>query len=195
MEISEQQAIRQILAGDPDVYRLLMDRHLPAVLRMTLRVTGSVEDAEEAAQEAFLRAYNKLATFKEHATFGTWVYRIAMNCSLNLVERRSRDLSWNATNLDDAPQAHDPHPTPEALYLEAEAARRREQLLQCLTPVERSAFVLRHLEDQPVAVIAEALGITPNTARQTIFRAATKLRRTLTPVTFSPSSHLVREPQ
>jgi len=185
MEISEQQAIRRILAGEPDVYRILMDRHLPAVLRMTLRVTGCVEDAEEVAQEAFLRAYNKLASFREHATFGTWVYRIAMNCSLNLVERRSRDLAWNAAALDASPQMRDslacPHPTPEALVLEAEAARQRERLLHCLTPMERSAFVLRHLEDQPVAVIAEALGINANTARQTIFRAASKVRRQLTP--------------
>jgi len=185
MEISEQQAIRRILAGDVDVYRILMDRHLPAVLRMTLRVTGSVEDAEEAAQEAFLRGYNKLATFREHAAFGTWIYRIAMNCSLNLVERRTRDLACNATSIDASPHIqatlHSSAPTPEAFVLEAEAARQREHLLLCLTPMERTAFVLRHLEDQPIAIIAEALNINPNTARQTLFRAATKLRRQLNP--------------
>jgi RNA polymerase sigma-70 factor (ECF subfamily) len=200
MDTLEQEAIRRILNGDPDVYRILMDRHFPTVLRMTLRVTGSLEDAEEAAQEAFIRAYNRLATFREHATFGTWVYRIAMNCSLNLVERRTRDLAWNATPLDSSPHIQEtlssPHLTPEALLLEAEAARQREQMLQCLTPMERSAFILRHLEDQPVAVIAQALNIKPNTARQTIFRAATKLRRHLSPTptaaTYS-SSQLVRE--
>jgi RNA polymerase sigma-70 factor (ECF subfamily) len=184
MEITEQQAIRRILAGEPDVYRILMNRHLPAVLRMTMRVTGSVEDAEEVAQEAFLLAYNKLSTFRESATFGTWVYRIAMNCSLNLVERRTRDPAWQATALDASPQLADclssAHPTPEALLLEAEAARQREHLLRCLTPLERSAFVLRHLEDQPVPVIAAALGINPNNARQTIFRAVSKLRQQLT---------------
>jgi RNA polymerase sigma-70 factor, ECF subfamily len=195
MEISEQQAIRRTLAGDLDVYRILMERHLPAVLRMTLRVTGSVEDAEEAAQEAFLRGYSKLATFREHATFGTWIYRIAMNCALNLVERRTRDLTWNAAPLDESPHIQETlysqNPTPEALAIEAEDARQREHLLRCLTPMERSAFVLRHLEDQPVAVIAEALGINANTARQTIFRAASKLRRHLTPAPtaepFTPS--------
>jgi RNA polymerase sigma-70 factor (ECF subfamily) len=201
MEITEQQAIRRILAGEPDVYRILMERHLPVVLRMTLRVTGSVEDAEEAAQEAFLRGYKKLAHFREHATFGTWIYRIAMNCSLNLVERRTRDLAWNATPLDASPDIQaalrSPGSTPEALLLEAEAARQREHLLGCLTPMERSAFVLRHLEDQPVAVIAEALGINANTARQTIFRAAGKLRRQLSPAAsaaepFTPSP-LARE--
>lgn len=181
MENLEQAAIRQVLAGDPDAYRILMDRHLPAVLRMTLRVTGSAEDAEEAAQEAFLRAYNKLPSFREHATFGTWVYRIAMNCALNLVERRTRDLGWNAVSIETSPHSHDQllsgRPTPEAFLLESEATEQREHLLGCLTPMERSAFLLRHLEDQPIAVIAEALGVTANTARQTIFRAASKLRR------------------
>ena len=185
MENVEQEAIRRVLAGEVDVYRLLMERHLPSVLRMTRRVTGSDQDAEEAAQEAFLRAYNKLPTFREHAAFGTWVYRIAMNCSLNLIERRRRDPGWNSIDLDSTPQvqtlAVPAYPTPETDLLEAEAANQREQLLTCLTPVERTAFVLRHLEEQPIAVIAEALGISGNTARQTIFRAVGKLRKKLAP--------------
>ncbi len=192
MENLEQAAIRRILAGDADVYRVLMDRHLPAVLRMTFRVTGSVDDAEEAAQEAFLRAYNKLPSFREHAAFGTWVYRIAMNCALNLVERRGRDVAWNATPLDGTPGTEklliSQHPTPEALLLEAEAAGERDRLLHCLTPMERSAFVLRHLEEQPVALIAEALGVSANTARQTIFRAASKLRIALAASTAASST-------
>ena len=204
MENLEREAIRRILAGEADVYRVLMDRHLPAVLRMTFRITGSLEDAEEAAQEAFLKAYNKLPGFREHAAFATWVYRIAMNCALNLVERRSRDLAWSAASLEDGAglerRLASDRPTPEAMLLEAESQRRRELMLRCLTPMERSAFVLRHLEEQPVAVIAEALGISANTARQTIFRAASKLRRALAPQspastsTMSPS-RFAREPR
>jgi RNA polymerase sigma-70 factor (ECF subfamily) len=185
MENLEREVIRRVLSGETDLYRLLMERHLPAVLRMTRRVTGCEEDAEETAQEAFLRAYNKLPAFREHAAFGTWVYRIAMNCALNLMQRRRRDVGWNAVELDGAAEAEglviSRWPTPEADVLEAEAAGERERLLRCLTPMERTAFVLRHLEDQPVAVIAEALGINANTARQTIFRAVSKLRRELAP--------------
>lgn len=199
MDNLEQEAIRRILAGDADLYRLLMERHLPAVLRMTRRVTGSDQDAEEAAQEAFLRAYRKLPGFREHAAFGTWVYRIAMNCALNLVERRQRDVGWNAADLDDSP-AVSVRPTPEADVLEAEAARERDRLLGCLTPMERTAFVLRHLEEQPVAVIAEALDINANTARQTIFRAVSKLRKELAPLRVSAGTRfaaapLLKEPQ
>ncbi len=193
----ERDTIRRVLSGDVDAYRDLMERHLPAVLRMTYRLTGSMEDAEEAAQEGFLRAYNKLPDFREQAGFGTWVYRIAMNCALNLVERRGRDPGYHAAPLDGLPQACS-GPTPEAVLLADESARQQERLLRCLTPMERTAFVLRHFEEQPVAAIATALGISANTARQTIFRAVSKLRRELAPLqagkpaNFSPTQ-LVRE--
>lgn len=217
MDSLERDTIRRVLAGDADSYRVLMDRHLAAVLQMTYRVTGSMEDAEEAAQEAFLRAYNKLPTFREDAAFGTWVYRIAMNCALNLIARRERNPAWDAVSLDGAGRAStgrgetgrgeellvSDRPTPEGVLLEAEAARGGERLLHCLTcltPMERVAFVLRHLEEQPVGVIAAALGITANTARQTIFRAVSKLRRELAPsraaaLTPFSQSRLAREPQ
>ncbi len=184
MEALEREAIRRVLVGDREEYRILMERHLPAVLRMTLRVTGNLEDAEEAAQEAFVQAYKKLSTFREQAAFGTWVYRIAMNCALNLIKRRTRHPEWNAESLDDAPHAGSPvspHLTPEAALLDAEAARERERAMNLLTPMERTAFVLRHIEEQPVSVIANALGTSPNSARQTLFRAVAKLRRELAP--------------
>lgn len=185
MDPLEREAIRRVLAGDREEYRVLMDRHLSAVLRMTLRVTGNVEDAEEAAQEAFLLAYKRLSNFREQAAFGTWVYRIAMNCSLNLIKRRARTLDWNAESLDVAPglqeAAVSQRPTPEAALLDAEAHRKRERAMSTLTPMERTAFVLRHVEEQPMDVIANALGITANSARQAVFRAVSKLRRELAP--------------
>ena len=180
-----------------------MERHLPMVLRMTLRVTGNLEDAEEAAQEAFLLAYKKLSKFREDAAFGTWVYRIAMNCSLNLMKRRTRNVEWNAESLDDASnsqQAVSSHLTPEAALLDAEAHLERERAMSTLTPRERTAFVLRHLEEQPVDVIAEALGISANSARQVVFRAISKLRRKLAPSRTGLSStvsqsQFLKEPQ
>jgi RNA polymerase sigma-70 factor (ECF subfamily) len=191
MKNIEQEAIRSILAGDRDAYRVLMERHLPAVLRATLRITGSAVDAEEAAQEAFLRAYNKLPEFREQAVFGTWVYRIAMNCALNLVERRSRDLGWNAVALDDEPRAGDlavsHQPTPEAALLDREAVSQRERAMQALTPMERTAFVLRHMEEQSLDVIAKALGVPVNSAKQAVFRAVSKLRRELAPARSVPA--------
>jgi RNA polymerase sigma-70 factor (ECF subfamily) len=185
MEKVEQEAIRRILAGDRDAFRVLMERHLSAVLRMTYRVTGNSVDAEEAAQEAFLRAYEKLPSFREQAGFGTWVYRIAMNCSLDLVERRSRDLSWNAIPLDTSTATENiavsHRPTPEKELLDREALFRRERAMRLLSPMERTAFILRHVEDQPTRVIADSLGVPVSSAKHAIFRAVSKLRQELGP--------------
>ena len=186
MAMAEQDAIGRVVAGDRDAYRVLMERHMPAVLRLTTRITGNSVDAEEASQEAFLRAYKKLPEFRREAAFGTWVYRIAMNCALDLVERRNRDLNWNAVPLDGepgvAPVAESHRPTPERELLEREACSMREQAMQVLTAMERTAFVLRHMEDQPIAVISATLGVPENSARQAVFRAVGKLRRRLSTV-------------
>jgi RNA polymerase sigma-70 factor, ECF subfamily len=183
----DQQAIRRVLGGDRDAYRVLMERHFATIFRVTLRITGNDQDAEEAAQEAFLRAYNKLPEFRQTAGFGTWVYRIAMNCALNLVERRGREASWNASPLVTEQGAEmfasASGRGPEQALLDGEATRLRERAMQDLTPMERTAFVLRHMEDQSIDVIAKALGVPANSAKQAVFRAVAKLRTALRPVT------------
>lgn len=201
MEASEKEIIRRVLAGDREEYRVLMERHLPAVLLMTLRVTGNLQDAEEAAQETFIRAYQQLPAFRGQSSFGTWVFRIAMNTALNLVKRRTRNPEWNAESIDDpsgaAPIAT--QPTPEASVLDNEARTQRERAMETLTPMERTAFVLRHMEDQPMDVVADTLGINANSARQTLFRAVSKLRRQLastqSPRSAFPTSSLLKEVQ
>jgi RNA polymerase sigma-70 factor (ECF subfamily) len=179
----DQQAIRQVLGGDRDAYRVLMERHFATIFRVTFRITGNEQDAEEAAQEAFLRAYNKLPEFRHNAGFGTWVYRIAMNCALNLVERRNREASWNAAPLETEygteKFASEPQRGPEQALLDREAVHLRERAMRQLTPMERTAFVLRHMEDQPIGEIAAALGVPANSAKQAVFRAVGKLRRAL----------------
>jgi RNA polymerase sigma-70 factor (ECF subfamily) len=194
MENEEALAIRQVLAGNRDAYRVLMDRHFLAVHRIAFRITGNESDAEEAAQEAFLRAYNKLPSFRQDSTFSTWITRIAMNTSLNLVERRNRDLAYTAPRVADseAPADHtiqlaDNNASPERLLLDREAATLRRAAMDALTPMERTAFTLRHMEDLPISEIATALNISSNSAKQAIFRAVAKLRSTLAPLAGGPA--------
>ena len=167
-----------------------MDRHFHAVFRVAFRVTGNEADAEEAAQEAFLRAYNKLSTFRQDANFSTWVIRIAMNTSINLVERRSRDLSHYAPRIGDentedsaTTQVADSQAGPERILLDREAATLREKAMAMLTPMERTAFTMRHMEEMPITEIATALEVPANSAKQAVFRAVSKLRRALMPAT------------
>jgi RNA polymerase sigma-70 factor, ECF subfamily len=189
MDKAETEAIRNVLAGNRDAYRVLMDRHFYSVTRVTFRITGNEADAEEAAQEAFLRAYNKLPGFRQDSTFSTWIMRITMNTAINLVERRNRDLSYHAPRISDEPSAAD-HTVrvadkqngPEGILLNREAVSMRQAAMAELTPMERTAFTLRHMEDVPMSEIAAALNVTSNSAKQAVFRAVSKLRRSLTPI-------------
>ena len=189
MDRTETEAIRQILAGDRDAYRVLMDRHFYSVLRVTFRITGNEADAEEAAQEAFLRAYNKLPSFRQDSAFATWVVRIAMNTAISLVERRNRDLSYQAPRIADEPSVSDNTVRvadsgggPERALLNREATGLRQAAMAALTPMERTAFTLRHMEDLPISEIAAALNVPVNSAKQAVFRAVSKLRRSLAPL-------------
>ena len=189
MDKAETEAIRAVLAGDRDAYRVLMDRHFSSVARVAFRITGNEADAEEASQEAFLKAYNKLPSFRQDSAFSTWIMRIVMNTAINLVERRNRDLSYHAPRIADeaSPAEHtvrvaDGQGGPENILLNREATTMRRAAMAELTPMERTAFTLRHMEDVPMAEIAAALNVTTNSAKQAVFRAVSKLRRFLAPV-------------
>ena len=88
MEENDHSTIRAVLAGDKEAYGALVVRHSHAVFRVAFRITGDEADAEEVVQEAFLRAYQKLESFESRSEFGTWIYRIAVNCALNVKNKR-----------------------------------------------------------------------------------------------------------
>ena len=187
MSEAENDVIAKVLAGDRDLFGELVARHYQFAFRIAFRITGSASDAEEAAQEAFLRAYTRLSTFRQDASFSTWVNRIAMNTAINLVERRKRELTHLAQagagldKIDPLLKVADRGAGPERLLLDGEAASLREAAMSTLTPMERTAFTLRHMEDVPLAEIAKALRVPTNSVKQAVFRAVGKLRRTLQP--------------
>src|SRR5215472_3112106 len=90
MELADQAVIERARSGDGEAFRLLVERHSRALFRLSFRLTGNESDAEDVVQESFLRAYRQLGKFDGRANFGTWLYRIAANCALDLVRARSR---------------------------------------------------------------------------------------------------------
>ena len=90
MDLNDVAFVTKARAGDADAFRVLVERHSRALFRLAYRMTGNEQDAEDVVQESFLRAYRQLAQFDERASFGTWLYRIAANCSLDLVRSRKR---------------------------------------------------------------------------------------------------------
>jgi RNA polymerase sigma-70 factor (ECF subfamily) len=191
MELTDSAAVAQAREGDSGAFRVLVERHSRNLFRLAYRMTGHQQDAEDVVQETFLRAYRQLAKFDDRASFGTWLYRIAANCSLDLIRARKRRDENQESPEEGAPDPMqalaDKGPTPERLALSGEVERRVAGALNDLSDMERSAFVLRHYEGMCIDDISRTLGVQPNAAKHSVFRAVQKLRRALEPLVSTAS--------
>jgi RNA polymerase sigma-70 factor (ECF subfamily) len=183
MDRNDQAAIQAVLAGDKEAYGVLVVRYSGRLFRVAFRITGNEADAEDVVQDTWLRGYRKLESFEYRSDFGTWIYRIAVRCALDKMSAGKVDESTRIAETTDREhdelQVADQEADPERLLLSGEIRAMQEVAMHGLSPVERTAFVLRHLEDCTTEEIATAMGIAPNAAKQTVFRAVQKLRRRL----------------
>lgn len=180
----EPATVSRAKAGDADAFRLLVERHSRAVFKVAYRMTRNEHDADDVVQEVFLRAYRQMERFEERANFGTWLHRIAVNCSLDLLRSRGRHDKHHVQESEGGAMtrsAESGEPRPDRLLLSAELQEHVSAALDRLSGNERTAFVLRHFEGMPVEEIGRTLGIQVNAAKHTIFRAVRKLREALEP--------------
>jgi RNA polymerase sigma-70 factor, ECF subfamily len=184
MEDTDASVVSRVRCGDRDAFRSLVDRHSRAVFRLAFRMTGNETDAEDIVQETFLRAYRELARYESRSSFGTWLYRIATNCSLDLIRtRRFRGELPQAEGDASDPMEAVPSsaPDPHRLAASREQGERVAEAMTQLSSQERVAFVLRHFEGLSIDQIGGVLGVGDNAAKHSIFRAVRKLRAALEP--------------
>ena len=165
-------AVERTLAGDRDAFRILVERHSQNVFRLAYRLTGNRHDTEEIVQEAFLRAYQKLAQFEARANFGTWVYRIAANYAIDRSRQKKTEESRreeprvvDGAEVSVLQAVADDAPSPERLTQNVELKKQIERALQDLTSAERTAFVMRHWDGCGMEEIAEALDSNASAAK------------------------------
>jgi RNA polymerase sigma-70 factor (ECF subfamily) len=172
--------------GDCEAFRALVERHSRTVFRLAHRMTGSAQDAEDVVQETFLRAYKQLSRFESRANFGTWLHRIAVNCSIDLIRSRPhRESGADATDLEQfgaSEHVNTAPVSPERLMLSTEVQDRITAALSALSNMERAAFTLRHFEGQSIDEISRSLGLKTNATKHSIFRAVRKMRAALEPL-------------
>jgi len=171
--------------GNSEAFRALVDSHSRAVYRIAHRMTGNPSDAEDVVQETFLKAYRQLGRFESRANFGTWLHRIAVNCSIDLIRSRPhRESGHDAADLDDigSMDSNDMRQkTPERLMLSTEVQDRIAAAMSLLSQRERAAFALRHFEGHSIDDISRSLGMKANATKHSIFRAVRKMRAALEP--------------
>jgi RNA polymerase sigma-70 factor (ECF subfamily) len=187
MDATDAHDVIEAQAGDELAFRRLVERHGRGVFQLAFRLTGSEPDAEDIVQDAFLKAYRELKRFEARSSFRTWLHRITVNCSYDLLRQRPRHA---AERLDDAgdeqgsgiePEA-DETSRPDRLAYGTEVSDRVRTALDLLTPAERAAFVLRHFEGRSLDEIGESLGLRLGATKHSVFRAVQKMRRALAPL-------------
>lgn len=184
---AETEIIRAAQSGDPEAFERLVRTYDQSVLRIALNVLRSPEDARDVYQEAFLRVYRNLHTFRFDCSFHTWLYRIVTNiCLDHLRKRKVRREESAVLDTEDGPvdrmdrvEEEGAHANPERTMYNTQLGSRITAALENLTPRERVVFELRHFQGLRLRGIGEVLGTSEEAAKNCLFRATQKMRSVL----------------
>ncbi len=159
--------------GDLDAFDQIMRLHQKQVLMTGLRLLGNMEDAQDAAQETFLRLYKSLNRLPDVLEMKSWLYRVTVNVCNDVHRQRGRRKTEPLTG----PEPVSSHPDPEKAWSEVERGRLVEMALQTLPEKERAAVVLRDVQGLTTREVAEILGSSEVTVRSQISVARGKLKK------------------
>jgi RNA polymerase sigma-70 factor (ECF subfamily) len=189
--VDDTQLIRGAQLGDAAAFEELVRQYDRAVLRLAVHLTGSQEDGQDIYQEAFLRAYINIGSFRFECSFYTWIYRIVTNLCLDHLRKRSsryRDLTTTISSDGEEEQVLDRIPdqragsSPERNMASSELRGCIVRAMQRLSPRERVVFELKHYHGLRLRTVASILHTSEGTIKNTLFRATHKLRTQLAAV-------------
>jgi RNA polymerase sigma-70 factor (ECF subfamily) len=183
---ADRELVRRARGGDVDAFEELVKQNERRVLRVLRSITGSLEDAEDGAQRAFLKAYERLASFQETASFSTWLTRIAINEGVERVRSRKPVESLEAFDPESEETFRPRHfqawtDDPETAYARAELKNLIEKEMARLPDRYRIAVLLRDVEQMTTSEAAEALGLAIPTLKTHLLRGRMMLREALAP--------------
>lgn len=182
---SEEKLIRAGQRGDHEAVEALFRRYQRPLFQTALRVLGNTEDAEDALQDGLLSAYRNLKRFEGRSQFSTWLTRIVINAALM---RRRSAKARPAVSLDEPPREDelpaaerfaDDGLTPEQVFANTEIREMLSENLDQLSPLLRTAFVLREVQGYSTGEAAKKLGVTENTLKARLWRARHQLAERL----------------
>jgi RNA polymerase sigma-70 factor, ECF subfamily len=178
--------VKAAKSGDLGAFEELVNRYEGRIFRLTMNITQNREDAQDAAQDAFLKSFKNLDRFQGDSRFYTWLVRIAVNEALMRLRKRRP----NVVSLDEPVETEDdliPHdvqdwdPTPEQRYEQTEMNSILNEAIGKLDPIFRTVFQLRDVEQMSTEETAELLGISVPAVKSRLLRARLKLRDNLSP--------------
>jgi RNA polymerase sigma-70 factor (ECF subfamily) len=181
---TDEELIARTLAGDDEAFATLVSRHTDLVYTIALRVVGDEDEADDVAQETFVRAYRALGRFRGDSKFSSWLYRIAVNRGLTHLKRRKRravTVDFVAEPYVEAQAAMaDTSTDPERFVLDQEFRLRVRDAVKTLPPRYRAVVTLFYLEERSYREVADVLGIPMGTLKTHLHRARALLKNVLT---------------
>ena len=180
MEQNEQKLIARASGGDPAAFNQLMAMHEKRMYAVALRMFANREDAQDCLQEAMLRVYRAIGSFKGQSSFSTWVYRITMNTCLDELRRKKNRPNTSLDNLlDQGWSPSDGGNAPERSAIQTETRQMLAGAIRELPEDMRSAIVLRDVQGYSYDEIAQMLDVNVGTIKSRISRGREKLREKL----------------
>ncbi len=172
MERTDRELVKQCLAGSKQAFEELVDRYQRVVFNVAYRMVNDFDDAEDITQSVFIKGFERMNSFNPRYRFFSWLYRIAVNESLNHIRTKKRMVELS-------PELMSKGKTPEETYGEVELSERMGEALMQLAPTYRIVLVLKHLRDCSYKEISEILEIPEKTVKSRLFTARELLRTVL----------------
>jgi RNA polymerase sigma-70 factor (ECF subfamily) len=180
----ERAAIERVLGGDSSAFEKLVLENQKNVYNLALRLTGDENDALDMSQDAFLRAYMHLDSFRGESMFSVWMYRITYNVCTDFLRKKTRERRFETVSIDDDGgddgyefEIPDVRELPEDALLRAEYLRSVSRCMDALRPIYRDVLVMREITGMSYAEIAAATGLEEGTVKSRISRARNALAR------------------
>ena len=169
----EQQLILQAKEGSHEAFRILVERHMKLAYNVAYGFVCDHHQAEDITQEAFVRVYRSMSSFRGDSEFGTWLYRIVANLSLNQLKQMKRKENHLLHNVDIGTSVLD---TPLSSSEQIDVTLHIERALHELPTLQRAVVILRHLDDLSTKQVSGILHCSEGTVKTHLFRGLKKLR-------------------
>ncbi len=179
--MNEHELIKKAKEGDSYAFELLIAPYMQKIYNIALGILSSSEDADDAAQEAFIKAYKHLHSFSESSGFYTWLYRIVYNCCLDILRKKQRrPLSFFITHHNDETEDElivtDTKPQPDEILISSESQSEVRRAISMLKESYRTVIILRDLEGLSYEEIADITGLSLGTVKSRISRGRENLK-------------------